>query len=129
MRASASNAGSLLVTLFALVSLLLTACALTSNDDGTACGSTGPESCPTTPLSYATTIAPLIHDHCAGCHSAGWIEAKHPLDTYPRLTALRLSAYTQVLSCRMPPASEPPLTHAERLALIDWFSCGGAATP
>jgi hypothetical protein len=90
-------------------------------DAGPSCDRTLP-TCPTTPPSYAQTIAPIFHDVCAGCHYAGSTTAREVFDTYAEVSGDRGSILDQVYSCRMPQAPVI-LTEEQRTALLTWLVC------
>jgi mono/diheme cytochrome c family protein len=92
--------------------------------DGPGCPNDLPASCPGTPPSYPTEIAPIITTRCASCHGPGGESANRDFTTYDGIFAERTTILTQVYSCRMPPAGAPAVAPSERAALLAWLVCG-----
>jgi len=90
-----------------------------------ACVRTDP-SCPeaSAPPSYATTVHSIFVTACVNCHYPGSTLAYSSLATYEDVHLVYGSALGQVSSCLMPPAGQPPLTEADRTALLTWLVCG-----
>ena len=86
------------------------------------CPNDSPAACPDAAPSFAADVSPLIHTHCTPCHAAG--QQVPTLDTYQEISGAGGKVYTQVFSCRMPPAPRAPLTSQERQTLLTWFVCG-----
>lgn len=95
-----------------------------SSGAGGGCPSDLPASCPANAPHYHDTIGPLIAAKCATCHRAGGQEPTKPLVTYADVDARKTTVLTQIYSCRMPLATAPQLTLAEREELLAWLVCG-----
>jgi hypothetical protein len=74
--------------------LALSVCSCTSTSEPPPAGEEGP--------TYATDIAPLVGEHCVGCHTSGGI-APFPLDTYEALAAYGPIARVSIEARTMPP--------------------------
>jgi hypothetical protein len=91
--------------------------------DAPVCARADP-SCPKAVPSYANDIAPIVLDACVPCHYPMSNLAHSSLATYPSVHLVYGSALGQVEACLMPPPGVPPLTDAERTALLGWLACG-----
>lgn len=80
--------------------------------------------CPDAAPSYTDAIAPLVSQHCGGCHYDGNLNSKQVLETYDDLHGSVSLIEKEVYRCEMPPAGEPRLTTAERRTLLQWLVCG-----
>lgn len=87
------------------------------------CPNDVPATCPSPVPSYANEVAPIIHERCGGCHTAGGIEASRSFDTYEQVQPQRLGMLGQLHSCLMPPYGYPQPTAAERQAVLGWIKC------
>ncbi len=113
-----------------LLSAALAACGSSSNGGSGGSGSCGAtaQTCPATPPSYKTDVAPIISKYCTSCHAAGGEESDIPLDTYSGVSG-RLDDITRdVQSCDMPPTDETSTlpTDTERDTILAWIACGGS---
>jgi len=91
---------------------------------GESCGVTAPASCPTTPPSYKTDVAPILETYCTKCHQPGGQESMKPLDTYQGISALSADVNNEISGCDMPPADQTQPTAAEREKVLAWILCG-----
>ena len=93
---------------------------------------------------YAVRVAPILHDHCAGCHGARRQKAKLRLDTLA--AALRGGKHGAVIQPGdeqgselvkrialppgdarvMPPSSQPPLSPDDATVLKLWIAAGAS---
>ncbi len=90
-----------------------------------ACSATEPNGCPSANApTYSKDIAPIVHATCTACHSPGGPNPVPDLTTYAGLAGDESTAFSQVLSCRMPPEGAPALDDADRQTLLTWFGCG-----
>jgi uncharacterized membrane protein len=90
------------------------------------CPNDTPTACPSPAPSYATDVAPILQSRCVPCHGPGGVEAARPFDTYANITRAADNPnrmLTQIHACLMPPAGQPPLTSAERKAILGWIVC------
>jgi mono/diheme cytochrome c family protein len=73
--------------------------------------------------SYKTEIFPILQSGCIPCHgpdgTAGYYET-----TYADVAGQRESIESFVSICNMPPANGPQISTAQRIALLEWLSCG-----
>lgn len=87
-----------------------------------------PTACPTPAPTFSQDVAPLIQNHCAGCHSADGEEPTPSLINYSGVTgsmdSVARMVETQLVQCKMPPDSEPELTPEERRTILGWIICG-----
>ena len=75
--------------------------------------------------SYATQIAPLVHDRCLSCHFAGNPNSSVVLETQAEMRQEVGLIETQVYRCAMPPpGEETPLSDSERAEFLQWLVCG-----
>jgi uncharacterized membrane protein len=88
------------------------------------CAITTPSTCPSTPPSYQTDVAPILESYCVSCHQAGGSEANKALDTYRGAQTLSSAVENVVAGCTMPPSSDSQPTAAERETLLTWILCG-----
>lgn len=99
-----------------------------SKPEPQACPDDLPASCPSPAPTFSADVAPLIQSHCAGCHSADGEEPNPLLIDYDGVTGPMDSTArmveTQLVQCKMPPPDQPPLTSAERQAILGWIICG-----
>ena len=110
-----------LITLVALAAVIsFTGCGSSS----ASCAVTEPTSCPSTPPSYKTNVAPLVQKYCLNCHIAGGEQSKDPLDTYQTLSHRSDDVKDEVGGCDMPPSDEVQPTAAERETILSWIACG-----
>jgi mono/diheme cytochrome c family protein len=83
-----------------------------------------PATCPSPPPSYKDTIAFLVADYCAKCHSPGGAESGKDFTTYQGLANEHVTVTYVVGLCPssmgMPPPGYPQPTAAQRLALVTW---------
>jgi len=103
--------------------LLLGACTSTGVSDAATCTSIE-QSCPTTPPSYATDIAPVVQARCVVCHFPGTTIAPTDLSSYAQLRRQGGTALGQIQSCNMPPPDAGPLSADERTTFVEWLRCG-----
>jgi uncharacterized membrane protein len=98
------------------------------------CGAANEPSCPaddqkacpaSSSLSYDDGIGALLTQRCSPCHAAGGVEATVILTDYSHVSGERMSIASQLVTCSMPPAGNPPLSADERKEILDWLSCGG----
>ena len=85
------------------------------------------------PVSYAEEIAPILTEHCIGCHSEGNI-APFALDSHQAVAQYAWPIKDQVMSGRMPPwhadehvgsfENATRLSQGERNALVTWINQG-----
>ncbi len=94
------------------------------SSSGTDSCSTTDASCPTTPPSYATDVAPVIETYCAGCHVAGGEVSGVPLTSLVQVQARADAISLEMNVCSMPPLEADQPTDAERQALLEWLACG-----
>ncbi len=94
-------------------------------------GSGSPQSCtpaatcPASPPSYRTDVAPVFQRRCSACHGPGGTEyRKHPLTSYAAVQGQRVAILDQVGFCLMPPPDYGALTSDERAAVMGWLACG-----
>ncbi len=80
--------------------------------------------CTGTVPSYQALVQPIVEQACATCHYPGSALARTSLVTYADVSRESGTALGQVSACLMPPANAPPLTGAERAALLSWLACG-----
>ena len=116
--------------------LTVTACSssppATSEDAGVAdstgapaCPADLPSTCPTPAPTWSGQVQGIVNTRCGKCHGDGGTQASDIfLGSYGAVYSERGSALSQVYGCRMPPATEPQPTLAEREALLGWFVCG-----
>jgi uncharacterized membrane protein len=99
-----------------------------SSPEPRSCPNDLPASCPSPAPTFSADVAPLIQSHCAGCHSADGEEPNPLLITYDSITGPMDSTArmveTQLVSCAMPPADQPPLTAEQRRTILGWIICG-----
>lgn len=76
-------------------------------------------SCPSSPPSYAATIAPIVNMNCIPCHSPTGDASDKPLGQYAGLYKYRTTSLSTVLTCKMPlvPLSDKKL-------FVEWLACG-----
>ena len=94
------------------------------SDAGGTCPRDLPASCPADAPTYDGGIAPIVEANCLPCHGPSGISADVPLGTYSQLYARRTDVLSQVYNCRMPQPPQPPLSAADRAALLAWLVCG-----
>jgi hypothetical protein len=104
------------------VVIVLSLVACTSSDPS--CPRDEPASCPATPPSYTSDIAPLIQQYCSQCHNPQGSAFDQPLSTYSDLFARRQDALDQLYNCAMPMEPAPQPTVADRVTILTWFVCG-----
>lgn len=85
------------------------------------CSNLGLNACPSPAPAYAADVAPLIQAHCVVCHEPGGMEAATLLQTYDEVVHNTMGIQSEVSNCMMPPATQPPLTDAERMTILAWI--------
>lgn len=97
-----------------------------------ACGQSPGQSCPADnqgqcldpTLSYDNGIGALLTERCSPCHAAKGVEMSILLTDYGHVSGERMSVFTQLVTCSMPPPGNPQLSTAERDQILDWLTCG-----
>jgi uncharacterized membrane protein len=70
-------------------------------------------------------VQPIVQATCVPCHSPGGQYPALDFTTYAGLDHDESTAFSQVLTCKMPPSNAPsPLSDADRQVLLAWFVCG-----
>ena len=88
------------------------------------CNTTAPTACPSPAPTYVANVAPIIEARCVSCHY-GEIGGPWPLDTFGHVTDWRDTIRSAMLDCSMPPPAEQiPMTHEERMTILEWIRCG-----
>jgi hypothetical protein len=87
----------------------------------------------TTPVSYVSQIAPLLQNHCVGCHSRAQI-GPFAMSSYRKVKSWSAMIEEVVVDRRMPPwhadphhgkfANDRSMTSAETHELLDWIQQG-----
>lgn len=95
-----------------------------STEGGGDCAATTPSSCPSSPPSYKTDVAPILQSRCTSCHSSGGSQPDPLLDTYAGVKAEINEVKNEVAGCEMPPAGSTALTEAEANTILAWIVCG-----
>jgi hypothetical protein len=93
---------------------------------GAGCPVAVPNGCPRAP-SYASDVAPVVHEKCVPCHSPGGQASSFDYTTYAGLSKEESTALVRVSQCQMPPPEAGPdgdLSAEERTLLLQWFACG-----
>ena len=111
--------------LLSLLATLAVASACAEPAAQEACPIPAQMSCPPGALTFETGIAEILHTRCFPCHAADGIERARSLTDYAHVSGERMSIASQLVTCSMPPAGEPPLSANERQQILDWFACGG----
>jgi hypothetical protein len=93
---------------------------------GSGCPNDLPQSCPSPAPGWAQDIAPVIEARCATCHATGGVAASTPLTTHAEVFSRKGSVLNQIHACKMPQASAPQLSAAERAAVQEWLVCGAS---
>ncbi len=93
---------------------------------GTSCPNDLPPSCPSPAPGWAQDVAPVIEARCATCHAKGGVAADKPLTTYAEVFSRKGAVLNQIHACKMPQASAPQLSAAERAAVQEWLVCGAS---
>lgn len=93
---------------------------------GSGCPNDLPASCPSPAPGWAQNIAPLIEARCATCHAPGGVAASTPLTSYAEVFSRKGAVLNQIHACKMPQASAPQLSAAERAAVQEWLVCGAS---
>ncbi len=95
------------------------------------CGATGgephdlPQSCPSPEPSFSKDVQPIIQSNCDLCHLPGDPSYPgFPYDSYADDKKYASEMLNFVSSCLMPKPPGPPLTEAQRQALMGWVVCG-----
>jgi len=105
--------------------MALAAC---SQAEPQACPDDLPASCPSPAPTFSADVAPLIQNHCAGCHSPDGGYPNPSLTSYDNVTGstgkTAITIESKVASCKMPPPGQPPLTSEERQTIVGWILCG-----
>ncbi len=84
-----------------------------------------PASCPATPPSYQTDVAPILAARCTTCHSPGGAgSAFFDFTSYASVYAGRSAMLNAVYACKMPPSGAAALESPERQTLLTWLVCG-----
>jgi hypothetical protein len=107
----------------ALVSMMLGACG-SSPAPARVCLDDAPSACPSPAPHFAADAAPIIAAHCAKCHTPGGPSEKFPFETYDQIAPYAGDMKLELETCEMPPATEPPLSEADRQTLFGWITCG-----
>lgn len=108
----------------AALSVLLGAAGCGSGETGDNCAAETPGSCPSTPPSYKTNVAPILQSRCTSCHSPTGSQSAQPLDTYAGVKAESGQMKERVTNCTMPPAGSMQLTAEEANTILGWLVCG-----
>jgi len=110
------------------VGLLMMAAVACSTAEPASCPNDLPASCPSPAPTFSADVAPLIQNHCAGCHSPDGGNPMLLLVSYDTITGStgRTASMieTQVANCRMPPQEQPPLTSQDKRTILGWIVCG-----
>ena len=74
--------------------------------------------------SYATDVAPILAQHCTGCHNPNGEYPAIRLDSYAQATnRMHISTALALLgACQMPPAPLPPVPDDEATMLYCWIT-------
>ena len=76
---------------------------------------------------YRSKIAPLLAKHCGDCHGADTQEAEIAFHNYKSVEAILADAKVwertldMLESQAMPPDDQPPMSDADRKAIVDWI--------
>jgi len=112
----------------ALFFVTMAALAACSQAEPQACPDDLPASCPSPAPTFSADVAPLIQNHCAGCHSPDGGYPNPSLTSYDNVTGstgkTAITIESKVASCKMPPPGQPPLTSEERQTIVGWILCG-----
>ena len=88
------------------------------------CKVTAPTACPSPAPTY-DDIAPIVQQHCTGCHSDAPNGGPWPLTDYTHVSDWSDDIRTDMIYCSMPPADAGiTITTAEREKLLAWIRCG-----
>jgi hypothetical protein len=95
-------------------------------DSASACPNVLPATCPSPEPSYEDDVLPILEQRCYTCHAdAGPTTSGSGIDfgSYANVYQLRGDILSQVNDCRMPPATAPQPTIAQRTTLLGWLKC------
>jgi hypothetical protein len=94
---------------------------------GSACHHALP-SCAGSPPTYTDDVRPILERRCFKCHAGDGAAAdEHDFSQVQTLRSQRVALASEVGSCAMPPAPEPPVADAEAEVLLRWVVCGAVA--
>jgi len=113
---------------FAVALVVMAGLAACAQSQPQSCPQDLPASCPSPAPTFSADVAPLIQNHCAGCHSADGGYPNRLLVSYDTITSsmgmTAILIYRQLADCRMPPKEQPPLTSEQRQTIAGWIICG-----
>ena len=83
-------------------------------------------SCAGSPPTYTDDVRPILERRCFKCHAGDGVAAdEHDFSQVQILRAQRVAFASEIGTCAMPPAPEPPVADAESEVLLRWVACGG----
>ena len=85
-------------------------------------------SCAGPPPTYTDDVRPILERRCFKCHAGEGVAAdEHDFSQVQTLRAQKTALASEVATCAMPPAPEPPVADAESEVLLRWVACDRAA--
>jgi len=95
-------------------------------DSATTCPNVLPPTCPSPEPSYEDDVLPILQQRCYMCHAdAGPTTSGSGIDfgSYASVYQLRGDIVSQLNDCRMPPATAPQPTLAQKTTILGWLKC------
>jgi uncharacterized membrane protein len=84
-------------------------------------------SCAGFPPTYTDDVRPILERRCFKCHAGDGAAAdEHDFSQVQTLRAQRVAFASEIGTCAMPPAPEPPMAEAEAEVMLRWVACGAA---